>query len=99
MTFFINFGKKARVYYTLSISRGGGAQAPGPPPWIRHCNGCLCFPQRQWFGSNSIIKKTDKYITSAILLKLGFISDMCLHHKCNTHVFSINLYCDKVTLI
>ena len=29
--FFINFGKKARVYYTLSISRGGG-QAPGPPP-------------------------------------------------------------------
>ena len=28
--FFINFGKKARVYYTLSISRGG-AQAPGPP--------------------------------------------------------------------
>ena len=41
--------KKARVYYTLSISRGGGqapgpppgGQAPGPPPpWIRHwgCN-------------------------------------------------------------
>ena len=36
MTFFYKFGKKARVYYTLSISRGGG---PGPraPPWIRHC--------------------------------------------------------------
>ena len=30
--FFYKFGKKARVYYTLSISRGGGAQAPGPPP-------------------------------------------------------------------
>ena len=36
MTFFYEFWKKARVYYTLSISRGGGAQAPGPPPWIRH---------------------------------------------------------------
>ena len=35
MTFFYKFWKKARVYYTLSISRGGG-QAPGPP-WIRHC--------------------------------------------------------------
>ena len=32
MTFFYEFWKKARVYYTLSISRGGGAQAPGPPP-------------------------------------------------------------------
>ena len=30
MTFFYKFCKKARVYYTLSISRGG-AQAPGPP--------------------------------------------------------------------
>ena len=30
MAFYINFGKKARVYYTLSISRGGG-QAHGPP--------------------------------------------------------------------
>ena len=29
---FYKFWKKARVYYTLSISRGGGAQAPGPPP-------------------------------------------------------------------
>ena len=28
---FYKFGKKARVYYTLSISRGG-AQAPGPAP-------------------------------------------------------------------
>ena len=28
--FFYKFWKKARVYYTLSISRGG-AQAPGPP--------------------------------------------------------------------
>ena len=28
---FYKFWKKARVYYTLSISRGGG-QAPGPPP-------------------------------------------------------------------
>ena len=25
------FWKKARVYFTLSISRGGGGQAPGPP--------------------------------------------------------------------
>ena len=32
MTFLYKFWKKARVYYTLSISRGGGAQAPGPPP-------------------------------------------------------------------
>ena len=31
MTLFINFWKKARVYYTLSISRGGGGQAPVPP--------------------------------------------------------------------
>ena len=30
MTFFYKFGKKARVYYTLSISRGGGA-GPRPP--------------------------------------------------------------------
>ena len=33
--FVTNFGKKARVYYTLSIFRGGGAgpraQAPAPP--------------------------------------------------------------------
>ena len=29
MTFFYKFWKKARVYYTLSISRGGG-QAPPP---------------------------------------------------------------------
>ena len=35
MTFFYKFWKKARVYYTLSISRGGG---PRRPPWIRHCN-------------------------------------------------------------
>ena len=32
MTFFINFGKKARVYYTLSISRGGGPGPRAPPP-------------------------------------------------------------------
>ena len=31
MTFLYKFWKKARVYYTLSISRGWG-QAPGPPP-------------------------------------------------------------------
>ena len=31
MTFFYKFWKKARVYYTLSISRGG-ARPPGPPP-------------------------------------------------------------------
>ena len=30
--FFINFGKKARVYYTLCISRGGGGGRPPPPP-------------------------------------------------------------------
>ena len=31
--FFYKFWKKARVYYILSISRGGA----GPrPPWIRH---------------------------------------------------------------
>ena len=29
---FYKFWKKARIYYTLSISKGGGAQAPGPPP-------------------------------------------------------------------
>ena len=30
--FFYKFWKKARaVYYTLSISREGGGQAPGPP--------------------------------------------------------------------
>ena len=29
--FFINFGKKARVYYILSISRGGGARSRPPP--------------------------------------------------------------------
>ena len=28
MTFFYKFWKRARVYYTLSISRGGGAQDP-----------------------------------------------------------------------
>ena len=32
MTFFYKFGKKARVYYTLSISRGGGPGPRGPPP-------------------------------------------------------------------
>ena len=38
MTSFYKFLKKARVYYTLSISRGGGGpRPPGPPPWIRHC--------------------------------------------------------------
>ena len=31
MKFLYKFWKKARVYYTLSISRGGG-QAPAPPP-------------------------------------------------------------------
>ena len=30
--FFINFGKKARVYYTLSISRGG--KHPPPPGFV-----------------------------------------------------------------
>ena len=35
MTFFYKFWKKARVYYTLGISRGGGPSPPGPP-WIRH---------------------------------------------------------------
>ena len=32
MTFFYKFWKKARVYYTLSISRGGGPRPPAPPP-------------------------------------------------------------------
>ena len=36
MIFFYKFWKKARVYYTLSISRGGGAGPRPPPPWIRH---------------------------------------------------------------
>ena len=31
MTFFYKFWKKALVYYTLSISRGGGGRPPGPP--------------------------------------------------------------------
>ena len=34
MSFFSKIWKTARVYYTLSISRGGGGgggQAPGPP--------------------------------------------------------------------
>ena len=30
--FFYTFGKKARVYYTLSISRGGGPGPRAPPP-------------------------------------------------------------------
>ena len=30
--FFYKFWKKARVYYTLSISRGGGAQVPVDSP-------------------------------------------------------------------
>ena len=36
---FYKFGKKARVYYTLSISRGGGPGPRAPPPWIRHWYG------------------------------------------------------------
>ena len=32
MTFFYKFWKKARVYYTLSISRGGGDPGPRAPP-------------------------------------------------------------------
>ena len=32
MTFFYKFWKKARVYYTLSISRGGGGPGPRAPP-------------------------------------------------------------------
>ena len=34
---------KARVYYTLSISRGGGGQAPEPPSWIHHCINDPCW--------------------------------------------------------
>ena len=30
MAFFINFGKKAGVYYTLNISKGEGGGGPGP---------------------------------------------------------------------
>ena len=48
MTIFYKFWKKARVYYTLSISRGGG-QAPGPPPLDSplgepppECTACEC---------------------------------------------------------
>ena len=40
MAFFYKFWKKARVYYTLSISRGGGGRPPGPP-WIRIAFGNL----------------------------------------------------------
>ena len=32
MPFLYKFWKKARVYYTLSISRGGGPRPPAPPP-------------------------------------------------------------------
>ena len=41
--FLYKFWKKARVYYTLSISRGGGG-GPGPraPPWVRQC--CNTIP-------------------------------------------------------
>ena len=43
MTFLYKFWKKTRVYYTLSISRGGGGPGPrAPPPWIRHCICSAC---------------------------------------------------------
>ena len=48
MTFLYKFWKKARVYYTLSISRGG-VQAPGPPPgfataYMTSCDNSLEAP-------------------------------------------------------
>ena len=51
MTFFYKFWKKARVYYTLSISRGGGG------PWIRHCmsNYVACMPCNKDLGSLTTI--------------------------------------------
>ena len=48
---FYKFWKKARVYYTLSISRGGGGPGPGPPPgiataleWHHLWQNCDCPP-------------------------------------------------------
>ena len=48
MTFFCKFWKKARVYYTLSISRGGGGPGPRPPPPLDSplCTALYCTTQR-----------------------------------------------------
>ena len=61
MTFFYKFGKKARVYYTLSISRGGGAWPPGPPPWIRHCT-IYILQQSMYFSMSTFIGNGNVYV-------------------------------------
>ena len=52
--FFLNFGKKARVYYTLSISRGGAG--PRPPPGFATVNPpCLNMDLRPWQPYREVI--------------------------------------------
>ena len=51
MTLFIIFWKKARVYYTLSISRGGG-QAPAPPGFATGLSSHIFFLLREEDSQN-----------------------------------------------
>ena len=50
---FYKFWKKARVYYTLSISRGGG-RAPGPPPPGFATDFSKVFCKGSWSACNNI---------------------------------------------
>ena len=74
--FFYKLWKKARVYYTLSISRGGGGpRPPGPPPWIRHCTYIYTHVTLTSFSmipANMIIThKNRKLLTSIRLLPVS----------------------------
>ena len=56
---FSKLWKKARVYHTLSISRG---QSPGPsppPPWIRYCYN---YSQLVTHNEQSLLQETLKFV-------------------------------------
>ena len=60
MTFFYKFGKKARVYYTLSISRGG--PGPRPPPGFAtdYCIICLWTIHKDYLIKLKVLEKCTK---------------------------------------
>ena len=72
MTFFCKFLKKARVYYTLSISRGGGGAGPRHPPGFATDIALLCNKAGRQINALSRLSNVLN-VDSKILILQSFI--------------------------
>ena len=71
MTFFYKFWKKALVYYTLSISRGGGGT--GPPPGFA--------TELHWGRNSMILGVASNSITGVyVVLKMILFENMIVSY-------------------